>query len=161
MWRWSDETEEQYAGQRNTANQLKTYFTGLYPKTPIGESLKQLFRADPEDPLSKEGKLLREVFYEHGIKPEGYIFPMFDRFELGEEDPGHGYLFEVTPNDFNGALMDPQANSPEFLRFIIPYPPKPILGDATVDKDTLSEWIENRDSNEFFATNAYVPTTSC
>ncbi|NER99135.1 MAG: hypothetical protein F6J86_35820 [Symploca sp. SIO1B1] len=161
IWRWADENDYAYEAQKIVANKLKSYFVGLEQNAPIGNSIKLLFGANPDDPSSTEGQLLRAVFYVNNAKPEGYIFPMFDEFELSISDPGHGYLFEVTPNDFSGALMDPQANAPEFMKFIIPYPPRPVLGNATLDKETLEEWIKNIDSNEFFAANPYIPTTCC
>ncbi|NEP14969.1 MAG: hypothetical protein F6K14_33305 [Symploca sp. SIO2C1] len=161
IWRWADEDCDEYKTQREVAKQLKEYFTGLEQNILIHRSIKRLFEAGPST-NPKEWELLRAVFDipKDGDIPPGYIFPIFDEFELGKNDR-HGYFFQVTPNDFNGGLMDPHANSPEFMRFVIPYPPCPVFGDTTVKKETLEKWIKNRDSKEFFAANTYIPTTCC
>ncbi|KAB8318703.1 hypothetical protein SD81_014830 [Tolypothrix campylonemoides VB511288] len=87
------------------------------------------------------------------------IFPIFDQFELGEESDNLGYLFEVTVNGFNGVLEDVDRNSPSLFKFVIPYPPRPQLGEVTVTLDELEEWIANREEDEYFADNPYIPTT--
>ncbi len=166
IWRWADENDEDYAYQKHIANELMEYFNKptieTEEKIEVGGNLKKLFRADPRDiekDQSPEAKLLRAVFYVEGICNEDYIFPIFDKFELGEDNPKLGYLFQINSESFHGTLEDVERNLPEIFKFIIPYPPRPIFGNATLDKRTLSEWIENRTKDQYFAENPYIPTT--
>ena len=163
IWRWADECEEKYAKQNKTANQLKTYFDRPTENvTDVGENLKKLFRANPADPNDRtiEAKLLREVFFQEGIDNEQYIFPLYNKFELGDENPHHGYIFETHVSRFHGTIEDSDSNTPGCFKYMIPYPPRPSLGNATLDKDTLEDWIKNRKEEQYFAENPYIPTTS-
>ena len=162
IWRWVDEEREEYAKQKKAANKLKTYFehSSRNPKE-IGGNLKKLFGADPTNPndQSEEANLLRAVFYREGLDNTKCIFPIFNQYERGDEDPRFGYLFEITVNAFTGGIEDIDINSPELLKMVIPYPPRPNLGNVTLDKDTLEDWINNRDDTKFFAENHYIPTS--
>ena len=162
IWRWADEDEEKYAEQKHYANQLKTYFShpSRSPKD-VGGELKKLFRANPNNlqDKSEEAKLLHAVFFAEGIDNQDYIFPIFNSLELGESDPRLGYLFEISVNAFTGSIEDADINSPELLKMTIPYPPRPAFGNANLHKDTLEDWILNRDQNQYFAESHYIPTS--
>lgn len=126
----------------------------------VGENLKNLLGADPTKEESVEAKLLREVFEDYQSN-EDLIFPIFDDLELGR-DPEHrdlGYLLEVNVNDFFGVLEDVDRNIPSLFKFIIPYPPRPEIGEATVTYCELEKWIKNKEKDKFFADNPYIPTT--
>lgn len=128
-----------------------------------GGNLKKLLAANPRDNnQNEEAKLLREVFKDYQSNLD-LIFPIFDEFELGNK-PGYeklGYLLEVNVNDFFGVLEDVNVNNPSLFKFVIPFPPRPQLGEATVTYSELKEWIANREENKFFADNPYIPTTCC
>ncbi|MEH1938948.1 MAG: hypothetical protein V7L01_01845 [Nostoc sp.] len=144
----------------NTAKELQKFFVRPTEKdTEVGENLKKLLGADPTKEESAEAKLLREVFKNQSN--EDLIFPIFNELELGRdpEHPDLGYLLEVNVNDFFGMLEDVDRNSPSLFKFVIPYPPRPQLSEATVTSSELEEWIVNKDKNKFFADNPYIPTT--
>ena len=164
IWRWADTDE---TPQKDVANKLKEYFTNpTEDNQKPGGKLKELLRADPRktENLNEEDKLLKSVFLadeesnDSKVK-DNLIFPMFDKFELGEEFPELGYLFQVNLNSFHGTLDDPTKNAPELMKFNIPYPPCPKIGNATVTLDELEDWIANRETNEYFAQNPYIPTS--
>ncbi|MDB9408125.1 hypothetical protein PN434_06200 [Microcystis aeruginosa CS-558/01A06] len=171
IWRWADENEEKYAEQKRVANLLRTYFE--HPTSDQGlkegknaDHLKKLFGANPNQPLEtvdeiEPAYLLRQVFFSPDVPPpsKDYIFPIFDEYELGEQNPSLGYLFEVTYSSFIGQILDADNNAPELFKMIIPYPPEPSWGNATLNADDLSDWISNRTRGEYFSTNPYIPTT--
>lgn len=155
IWRWADEDGQP---QQEVAKQLKIYFDRpTEDNSRVGGNLKQLLAADSMED-SPEANLLREVFPDYDSN-ENLIFPMFDSFELGEEDNSLGYLFEVNVNSFHGVLEDVERNAPDIYKFVIPYPPRPQIGETNVTSDELERWIENREENKFFADNPYIPTT--
>ena len=160
IWRWVDADE---TPRREIANQLKEYF--VHPTESnhdVGGNLKKLLAANPKEDKPernrKEAQLLREVFPDYNSN-KNLIFPMFDEFELGDEHPGLGYLFTIDINSFHGKLDDPTKNAPEVLKFVIPYPPRPVLGEATVTASELESWIENKQEYKYFADNPYIPAT--
>ncbi|MCA2667273.1 MAG: hypothetical protein ACOVOV_10295 [Dolichospermum sp.] len=169
IWRWADENNEKYAEQKRVANLLRTYFE--HPTSDQGlkegknaDHLKKLFGANPNQPLetvdeSDPAYLLKQVFFPQGNPPDEYIFPIFDKCELGEKNPSLGYLFEVTYSSFIGQILDADNNAPELFKMIIPYPPEPSWGNATLNADDLSDWISNRKPGKYFADNPYIPTT--
>ncbi|WP_375504872.1 hypothetical protein [uncultured Nostoc sp.] len=163
IWRWADTDE---TPQKEVANKLKKYFTNPTEDTQhLDDRLKKLLGANPRkiDNLSEEDKLLKAVFFkDNELDPpfNNLLFPMFNKFELGESEDQHlGYLFWVNINSFQGSIDDPTKNAPELLKFSIPYPPCPKIGEVTVTSDELESWIANREENEYFAKNPYIPTS--
>ncbi len=169
IWRWAD-VEPEDEGEitnKEVANKLKKYFelptTGKGNKEPANR-LKELFGADPRkrdpEPMYPDpAYLLKRVFWEQGVNNRDYIFPIFDKYELGDEKPGLGYSFEITFSSFMGQIVDADNNAPTLFKMIIPYPARPQLGDATLTKEDLDDWITNRQENEYFSKNPYIPTT--
>lgn len=182
IWRWADKGEEDSDSNEikqngKMARQLKEYFDQPTKrdnpsKLEISNNLKKLLKANPKTNTitdeSIEAKLLKHVFGK-AVELEHYIFPMFDKLELGE-DPEHpylGYLFEVNVNSFHGFLQDPDSSSPNLFKFNIPYPPRPTNKKTTVDDDTLEKWYKDTElpkqgtteRYKYFADNPYIPTT--
>ncbi|MGV0104710.1 hypothetical protein NSTCB13_03397 [Nostoc sp. DSM 114160] len=150
----------------DTAKQLEEYFIHPTeensPNVPGGK-LKYLLKANPKDNSSEENveaKLLREVFKDYQSN-ENLIFPIFNDFELenDQNSKGLGYLFEVNVNAFNGVLEDVDRNSPSLFKFVIPFPPRPQIGEGTVTYSELEHWIADRKEGKYFADNPYIPTT--
>ena len=183
IWRWSDDDEKldtpfeadgkSYTKKNEVARELNTYFANPTEEnqgdiassdsiTIVGNHLKKLFRACPNNPETiKEWKLLEAVFGPADIsKKQGYIFPIFNEFELGEsEDKSLGYLFLIDTNVFQGKIEDPEVNLPFLMKLTLAYPPRPQLG-LQLTKQELDEWIKNRKKNEFIAKNPYIPSSS-
>ena len=160
IWRWADDTSHESIQKKQVAQELKTYFTNPSPSvySPMA-TLKKLLTADARNPqISKEAKLLSEVF---SSIDDCMIFPMFDEFELGEECPELGYLFEIDINSFQGALKDASLDQPQLLKWTIAYPPRPELSEVTVTPDELDKWVNNRASNQYIPDNRYIPASSC
>ncbi len=161
IWRWADADG---APQQHSANELKKYFTNpTGDDTKPAEHLKELLKANPKNAdHSKPAKLLKDVFFEK--EPEtshNLLFPMFDEFELGESKFKYlGYLFQITVNSFQGTIGDSTKNMPELMKFSIPYPPCPAIGNATVTYNEMENWIANRKEDEYFSDNIYIPTSS-
>lgn len=160
----NDQDEELIVYKQDIAKLLKTYFhRPTIDSGEIYDHLKKLLAANPRDDQdqSLEAKLLKAVFFEADMDNKDYLFPIFDDFERGvsENFKGLGYLFEIRSGEFHGTLEDPPHGSPELFKFSIPYPPRPVFGAATLDKETLDKWINNRKKGEFFADNPYIPTT--
>ena len=163
IWYWDNQEEkEKVKEEKDTAKKLQKYF--LKPnggdKKGNAKNLKKLLGANPRDKNgdTKEAKLLKKVFG-HLIDNKKYIFPMFNKEELAEELNYIGYLFEINVNSFNGMIADADRNNPNFLKFVIPYPPCPPLGEATLSFSTLKDWMENSDEDKYFPDNPYIPTT--
>lgn len=160
IWRWIDDSD---LHKRNCAEFLNYYFSKPTEKDgEIGGNLKKLLAADPRENSfqpSYEVWLLREVFPDYNDNQD-LLFPIFNKFELGEENEGFGYILNVDINSFQGNLSDTTINHPSLFVHSIPYPPRPELGPATVTKDELEEWIKNRISDQYYAENTYIPTTS-
>ncbi len=162
IWRWTDEDCENHSEQRDVANKLKVYFSSPSKNTQeVGLRLKKLFKANPKDANDQttEANLLRAVFFQEGVDNEGYIFPIFNDLERGELEKELGYLFEISVNEFTGSIDDADINSPELLKMIIPYPPRPAFGQATLETQDLDMWIQNRDKDKYFADSHYIPTS--
>jgi hypothetical protein len=164
IWRWADADQPEHIEQKKVANKLKKYFNNPSPNPEdVGGNLKNLFKAIPSNDCNatEESQLLYAVFYQQGLDNTGYIFPIFDSFELGEENENSGYLFNITVNCFTGGIEDAEINSPSLLTMTIPYPPRPPFGETTLDVQELDDWITNRDKSMYFADNHYIPTSCC
>ena len=160
IWRWADDNSPEHRERQAVAIQLHKYFTHPTQRMGnVGGQLKKLFGANPDPNGTLEARLLYAVFAP--LDNPNLIFPIFSEFELGEIDPRLGYLLDVDLNSFHGALEDPTKNAPELFKFVIPYPPRPQLGELTVTTNELEEWVENKEPRKFFADNAYIPTTCC
>lgn len=160
IWRWVEEESAEYKEEQKIAKQLKEYFTNPTQdiKYPMG-NLKKLFAADARQPdTSLEAMLLANVFKPMDNK---MVFPIFNEFELGEEYPELGYLFEIDVNSFQGNLADATVNDLQLLRWVLPYPPRPHIGEATVTLSELDNWINNTDGNQYIPPNPYIPSSSC
>jgi len=163
IWRWID---GQDPDNQDVAQNLQRYFLEPTETRPnggieIGGNLKKLLGANPKakNP-NQEDLLLRKVFPDYD-ESENLLFPLFSEFELGNR-PGAqnlGYLFLIDVNVFDGALEDVDSNTPTFFKFVIPYPPRPQLGEGTVTSARLEEWVGNRRPNEIFPNNPYIPKT--
>ncbi|PHM06218.1 hypothetical protein [Nostoc sp. 'Peltigera malacea cyanobiont' DB3992] len=161
IWRWIDDATNP---KQEIAKQLKKYFAHpTKENTNVGGNLENLFAANPrEDNLEQnadEANLLREVFPNYN-EDQNLIFPIFNKFERGEEVSGLGYLLTVDINSYQGNLSDTSINHPYLFIHTIPFPPRPQLSDATVTPDELKDWIENKIPGKYYADNLYIPTTS-
>lgn len=160
IWRWADESSPEHTDKQSTAKQLKQYFANPTenPKHPM-KKLMKLFSADARQPNSCiEAGLLADVF---NPISKNMIFPIFDEFEVGEKYPELGYLVEINVNSFQGNLADATINDPQLLKWIIPFPPKPNIGESTVTLSELDEWVTDTDNNRYIPQNPYIPSSSC
>ncbi|CBN54735.1 MULTISPECIES: hypothetical protein [Kamptonema] len=185
IWRWIDEDANKIETQ--TARALKTYFVKPNAssnqstdrsnnQSQVNQNLKRLFRADPRAWLAtseilrgerddnKESKLLISVFGEARIKnQELYISPMFNEAELGERlggQKGPYYEFSVDVSSFVGVLQDPTVETPYAFRYSIAFPPRPQIGEATVTKDELSDWIGDEMTDNIYPNNLFIPVST-
>lgn len=163
IWRWIDDDK---SPKQESAKKLKEYFVQPTPLEDAGmrngQNLEKLLGADilKDSPIqSDEVKLLREVFPDYQSN-KNFISPIFDDFELGNEVPGLGYELSVDINSYQGNLSDTDINHPYLFIHSIPYPPRPELSEATVTRNELEVWIENRVPDKYYADNPYIPTTS-
>lgn len=155
IWRWVDGPSAEKAAH---ARALSTYFT--HPTERGGEQgsrLKKLFGAAPKADGNVEERLLHAVFAP--VDDASQVFPIFSEFELGNVDPTLGYLLEIDLNSFQGMMKDPTKNMPDRLPYVIPYPPRPQLGEGALTTGDLDTWISDRTPNKFFADNVYIPTS--
>lgn len=168
IWLWADEDVNKFPEQVNTAIRLKQYFDKPIQKEGdqiFIQNLEKLLRADPkkwlnssdqdkEDvPDKEEAKLLINVFGEKRIMDVDGQFPIFS-----EEETEH-YIVTINVNSFQGTLADPDVNTNKLMKFQIPYPPAPKIGNTTVTKKELQDWVDNTKKDVFFADSPYIPTT--
>lgn len=158
IWRWADDSKDIEKNQ--AAKKLKKYFEHpTLDGAEVGGQLKKLFKVIPDCNGNDEARLLSTVFSVQ--QNPSLIFPIFNSFELGEEDAQLGYAFVIDINRYHGELQDPSKNDPNLLTFKIPYPPRPQLGELTVTYEELETWTNNTISNEYFSENIYIPSSSC
>ncbi len=168
IWLWADEDVNKFPEQVNTAIKLKHYFDKPIEKEgdqSVIENLKKLLSADPKKwlnssaqdkehlPDKEEAKLLINVFGEKRIIDVDGQFPI-----LSEEETEH-YIVTINVNSFHGTIADPDVNTNKLLTFQIPYPPAPKIGNTTVTKKDLQDWVDNTKKEEFFSDSPYIPTT--
>ncbi|MDZ8189403.1 MAG: hypothetical protein RMX96_31775 [Nostoc sp. ChiSLP02] len=183
IWRWAD--EESKAEKMKNAQKLKTYFMVDETKLSVEEllkrlgnkthnkcdtNLKKLFRADPRKwlndgkPNSDEAaELLVAVFGEKRIKnPDKYLSPMFNSVELGDEKDiiSPYYEFHIDPSSFIGELRDPDLETPFAFRYYVSFPPRPELGEATVTKKQLEDWIKDDKNEDVYPSVPFIPVTT-
>lgn len=164
---YPDDDENTKANKKKAAEELKKIFDNPSQKTTDKPRISKLMRLlhtkpsfVPKDPKeSPENldcqKLLDLVFDNYKNKDKlDQIFPIFNLYEVGIYD-----LF-VDYERFHGQISDPTPNDPRKMAFSIPYPPRPILGEATLTEKNLKDWIEDTSRKRYVAENPYIPTTS-
>jgi hypothetical protein len=158
IWRWADDPKDSEKSQ--AAKKLKKYFEHpTLDGVEIDGQLKKLFKVIPDPNGNEEARLLSTVFSLQNNS--SLIFPIFDSFELGEEDAKLGYAFIIDIEHYYGEIQDPTKNHPNLLTFKIPYPPRPQLGELTVTHQELESWTKNISPSEYFSDNVYIPSSSC
>lgn len=109
------------------------------------------------------GELLLSIFHP-------YELPIFDHYELTQV-----YNFFIDWETWEGSLDDikqPYFNQGKYFNIVIPYPPRPELGEATVTSDQLKAWVAQDvtdpdgnlildDTHTVFPPYPYIPQTSC
>lgn len=162
VWRWADDMHDdpESKAKSQAAKKLKKYFERpTLDNADIDGQLKKLFKAKLDPDGDEEDKLLHTVFGRH-LNPN-LIFPIFNSFELGEQNSKLGYAFIIDFEHYYGEIQDPTKNQPNLLTFKIPYPPRPQLGELTVTHEELDAWANDTSPDEYLANNVYIPTSSC
>lgn len=154
------------------AKKLSKYFTNQIDSLgkdtdSNAKSLAKIMTAtfhdlDESGNLSEEAKLLRAVFpdFEDStlFKSDGYyVFPIFDPNEV----KNNFISFKIDPTIFSGWITDVEPDHPSTLAAVIAYPPRPQLSEATVTKEELQAWLEDRDPMHLKSNNVYIPTCTC
>ncbi|NEQ36402.1 MAG: hypothetical protein F6K40_09005 [Okeania sp. SIO3I5] len=120
-------------------------------------SLAKLMGAKPQD-QTIYGEFLSKVFPD--VKDESkslYQFPLYNK-----QDIESGIIvFKTDAAISNGYLLDPNPNSPNVLTAVIAFPPCPQLSEATLTKEELLDWLNDRDSSNYTPSNSYIPTCTC
>ncbi|NES71458.1 MAG: hypothetical protein F6K24_42810 [Okeania sp. SIO2D1] len=120
-------------------------------------SLAKLMGAKPQD-QSIYGELLSKVFPDVKDESKGlYNFPIFNKHDI---ESGI-VVFKTDASIVNGSVLDPNPNSPNVLTVIIAFPPCPKFSEATLTKEELSNWLNDRDSTNYTPPNSFIPTCSC
>ncbi|NES17500.1 MAG: hypothetical protein F6K41_00590 [Symploca sp. SIO3E6] len=146
IWRYGDEQTP----EGDAARALSRYFENPGDN---GKNIKRLWKASPDPNGNREDKLLYAVFpMEPDNYPDDYFFPIFNRSERTY------YSFITDVNNFQGVIEDANLNTPELMRLITPFPPRPQLGELTVTATELEEWIDDREPSKVIAENPYIPT---
>ncbi|MBL1202283.1 MAG: hypothetical protein FWK04_25255 [Nostoc sp. GBBB01] len=183
IWRWADDELE--TEKRRNAQQLKTYFLKDDSKLPVEEllkkignnthnkcdtNLKKLFRANPRKwlhdgklPYDEASELLVAVFGEKRINNlDKYLSPMFNSVELGDDKIiiSPYYEFHIDPSSFIGELRDPDLETPFAFRYYVSFPPRPELGEATVTKEQLEDWIKDDKNEDVYPSVPFIPVTT-
>jgi hypothetical protein len=124
---------------------------------------------DSEDGRLKEllgstGEPLSQIF-------KSYELPIFNEYELQ-----HVYKFSVDWEVWEGSINDVKAPNTEqnkpYFDIVIPYPPRPALGEATVTLTQLQAWVSQDvtdpngnllidDDHQIYPPYPYIPPTSC
>jgi len=120
------------------------------------------------DDQKHAAELLRAVFTDERIKnPELYLSPIFERDSVSmpeesdsETQPKPVYEFFVNPNSFIGTLEDPDMERRLSFKYMVSFPPRPQLSEATVTGKYLEEWIEDQDTKKYRPDNPYIPVTT-
>lgn len=166
IWLWVDENgdgDNEKSLKIKAAKDLKSAFDHPYKEgnttlDPDSSLLWDLLTATP----NKNGNNLEKALY--------WVFPNFEELRLN-----HQYIFpifkpedkkyftlQVSINTFNGISTDPTANNNNSkFGWIIPNPPRPQLGELTVTKPQLQEWVTYYETDQYFSENPYIPTSTC
>ena len=110
-------------------------------------------------------KLLIEVFGKERVAdPDIYLSPIFKPKAVDDGDDGDGpvpvYQFFMNTDSFIGSLQDPNLEERLAFRYMVSYPPSPILSDATVTAKELEEWFDDTDLKLFRPENPFIPVTT-
>lgn len=112
----------------------------------------------------KAGELLLKIFQE-------YELPIFDEYELTEV-----YSFSISWDTWEGSVNDVKQLQVEqgkhYLHIILPYPPRPQLGEATFTLAQLQAWVAQDvtdrngkllidNDHQVYPPYPYIPLTSC
>ncbi|MGF1990055.1 MAG: hypothetical protein RMY62_019630 [Nostoc sp. ZfuVER08] len=183
IWRWADDELE--LDKKKIAQKLKTYFMkddselgvekvlkriGNRYDNKCDANLKKLFRANPREwlsqgkpPFDETAELLVAVFGEERINNTNkYLSPMFDIVELGDDETiiSPYYEFHIDPSSFIGKLCDPDLETPFAFRYYVSFPPRPQLGEATVTKEELEDWIKDDKNEHPYPSVPFIPVTT-
>ena len=178
IWRWIDEDNEdksldneEIKLKKAAALTLKKAFDRPYDNTQMDPSdslLWNLLLSVPRKDGNEQEKALYSVFPKYDPNTYdpvtrrvkyGYIFPIFRLMDMRH------YTVKVDVNSFHGILEDPTTNNKNAkFGWVIPYPPRPQIGEATVTKKDLKDWAEWVEGDEvkprkYFSDNPYIPTT--
>ena len=110
-------------------------------------------------------KLLIKVFgRERVADPDIYLSPIFSPQAVDDGDDGDGplpvYQFFMNTDSFIGSLQDPNLEERLAFRYMVSYPPSPVLSDATVTEEELEEWFDDIDLTLFRPENPFIPVTT-
>jgi hypothetical protein len=161
VWRWADDIKDDSESQLKSqaAKKLKKYFEHpTLDNADIDGQLKKLFKVVPDPYGNDEAQLLHAVFGFH--QNSSLIFPIFNSFELAEENTKLGYAFIIDIEHYYGGIQDSTKNQPNLLTFKIGYPPRPQLGELTVTHQELESWA-NDTTGEYLPDNVYIPSSCC
>ena len=150
IWLWIDEKDQSSESYKEAAEVLRECFISPNSNCNSEKSLLALFSAKPNSG-GKDGsieKALAMVF--PNDKPSK--FPIFNEKEQAY------YEFVMDTNNFQGVIEDANANHPKSMILTTPFPPRPELGEATVSKDELKTWIDDKNECNPIADNPYIPT---
>lgn len=163
---YPDEDENTKLNKKMAAEKLKEIFDAPYHNFLVDHQLSPLmkllhtkpsFMAQESDGASEnpDSQKLLDLIFDHYKKEDNLddIFPIFNKYEVGL------YNVFVDCEHFHGQLSDPTANDPQKMAFSIPYPPRPILGAATLTQKDLIGWLEDTNRKKYVAENPYIPTT--
>jgi hypothetical protein len=112
------------------ALQLKNIF--IDPRGEDGSADGKLKQLLGDDGTGEFGKLLLSIFND-------YELPIFDEYELTQV-----YSFFIDWQTWEGSLDDikqPYFNQEKYFNIVIPYPPRPALGESTVTLEQLEDWV--------------------
>ncbi|GFZ91703.1 hypothetical protein [Okeania sp. KiyG1] len=116
-------------------------------------SLAKLMGAKPQD-KTIYGEFLSKVFADVKDESKGlYNFPLFNKHDI---ESGI-VVFKTDATIANGSIQDPTPNSPNVLTVMIAFPPCPQFSEATLTKEELSNWLNNRDNSNYTPPNSYIP----
>jgi hypothetical protein len=164
IWLWADKDDngdEERIQKIKAAKFLKVAFEHPYDQgntdmNPLQSRLWRLLTAVPKKDGSDEEQALFWVFPNHVelCLHDEYIFPIFERADE------RYYTVTVNTDKFHGVITDPTTNTNySKCGWILPYPPRPQLGELTVTEIELNAWVENNSPEKYFSENPYIPST--
>ncbi|NES63828.1 MAG: hypothetical protein F6K24_00225 [Okeania sp. SIO2D1] len=118
-------------------------------------SLAKLMGAKPQD-QNIYGEFLSKAFPDVKDESKGlYQFPIFNKLDI---ESGI-VVFKTDATTTKGSIQDPTPNSPNVLTVVIAFPPCPQFSEATLTKEELSNWLNDRDHSNYTPDNSYIPVT--
>ena len=148
----TDERCDSYALERLLTFDVRQYLSDNSNTTPTSED-------------GYTAELLKIVFGETRILTlTNYLSPIFlpKEVDMSEKDKSNYpvYKFFIDQNSFVGTLKDPDLEYRLGFRYMLAYPPRPILSDATLTKTALDAWIENKNEDVYRPSNPFIPVTT-